>query len=312
MRLTLALLAMLLAAPVHAQYQDAVMNDQPSAYWPLTDAVGPINAYESIGNLWTYAQAGAQFDLGAPGRTGGTAWHYGGPFAWTYEYSHRWEVAHAPAIDLADGPMTVEAWHKSDIPTGTWHQVLVEKLAAYAPGAWNHPWAGGGFSLTTQYWHGGYIASVNGNGVYDAVVVYGATDVPANVWTHVAMTFDGSTLRLYVNGVLDGQNTVSATQVGFPHTNGGPLRIGSSTVQEFWCDTGVTSYCGRAIFHGSLQHLALYKHALTAAQVAAHYDAATNGDAEGLSAKRAATEGEPAPAPKPVVPTWGSVKVRYR
>jgi hypothetical protein len=37
--------------------------------------------------------------------------------------------------------------------------------------------------------------------------LHGGTAMPAATWTHVAATYDGSALRLYVNGVLDGSLT---------------------------------------------------------------------------------------------------------
>jgi hypothetical protein len=41
--------------------------------------------------------------------------------------------------------------------------------------------------------------------------VYGTTVIQSNVWYHAAATYDGSTWRLYLNGVLDGQAVVNQT-----------------------------------------------------------------------------------------------------
>jgi hypothetical protein len=52
------------------------------------------------------------------------------------------------------------------------------------------------------YWYDGgpkYVQSVN------------STDVPLNTWTYVTMTINGSTIKVYINGVL---NTTSATYTG--------------------------------------------------------------------------------------------------
>jgi len=51
----------------------------------------------------------------------------------------------------------------------------------------------------------------------------GATTMVAGQWTHVAATFDGTTRRLYVNGVLDVESVRSSPLPG----NTEPLRIGA-------------------------------------------------------------------------------------
>ena len=50
----------------------------------------------------------------------------------------------------------------------------------------------------------------------------GATDVLLDRWYHVAMTYDGSSLKLYVDGELDGSCSVSGTVI----TTTQPVRIG--------------------------------------------------------------------------------------
>ena len=56
----------------------------------------------------------------------------------------------------------------------------------------------------------------------------GATPVDLDEWYHVAMTYDGSTLNLYVNGVLDGSCSVTGTII----TTSQPVRIGGGAPLE--------------------------------------------------------------------------------
>lgn len=62
-------------------------------------------------------------------------------------------------------------------------------------------------------------------------VVNGATIVPLNTWTHIAGVWDGSSLRVYINGVLDG--TITGIAGTFNATTN-PVRIGTSLTSEPW------------------------------------------------------------------------------
>ncbi|MEQ9301611.1 MAG: LamG-like jellyroll fold domain-containing protein, partial [Cyclobacteriaceae bacterium] len=59
----------------------------------------------------------------------------------------------------------------------------------------------------------------------------GVIAVPSNTWTHLAATYDGSTMRLYVNGVEDGVGVAVSTT--FP-TIVQPVTIGGLTSSQFF------------------------------------------------------------------------------
>jgi hypothetical protein len=50
--------------------------------------------------------------------------------------------------------------------------------------------------------------------------------LPLNAWSHIALTYDGTTLRLYVNGV----QVRSKAQTGSASVSTGMLRIGGNSV----------------------------------------------------------------------------------
>jgi hypothetical protein len=78
----------------------------------------------------------------------------------------------------------------------------------------------------------------------------GPSEVPLNVWTHLAATYDGTTLRLFVNGTLVGSRAVTGSLVA----SDGPLRIGGNAV---WGE----------YFEGLIDDVRVYNRALTADEI---------------------------------------------
>jgi hypothetical protein len=144
-------------------------------------------------------------------------------------------IADAPDLDLSTG-MTVEAWVNPDALSG-WRTVVLKEAPgglAYALYANDNlpRWAGyintGGPDLSAK----------------------SSSPLPLNVWSHVAVTYDGTTIRLYQNGTQVG--TQAAT--GGIIATSGALRIGGNTVWPEW-------------FAGGIDEVRVYKRALTAAEI---------------------------------------------
>jgi len=110
--------------------------------------------------------------------------------------------------------------------------------------------------------HGGhlysdiFVSGVQSPGTFNTALVPGT-------WYHVAVTYDGSNLRGYVNGALDG--TVGYT--GTLRTTDYALRIGAYAPVS-----GDTEF-----FSGKVDELSLYNRALSSNEVAAIYNAGTGG-----------------------------------
>ena len=88
----------------------------------------------------------------------------------------------------------------------------------------------------------------------------GTTEVLTNTWYHAAMTYDGTTLKLYVNGKLDSSVALS----GVITTSSNPLIIGAHA-------TGPWGMLGR------VDELSLYNRALTVGEITAIYEAGSMG-----------------------------------
>ncbi|HYM06899.1 MAG TPA: LamG-like jellyroll fold domain-containing protein [Terriglobales bacterium] len=132
--------------------------------------------------------------------------------------------------------MTLEAWVNPGPVVGEWEDVIYKSNDNYYLSATSNKSAPAG---------GGTFGAVD-------VVTYGTAALPQNTWSHVAVTYDGATLVLYVNGV----QVSSLARTGNILTSNNPLQIG-----------GDTTY--RQYFQGTIDEVRVYNAALTAAQIQA-------------------------------------------
>src|SRR5215472_3864930 len=104
-----------------------------------------------------------------------------------------------------------------------------------------------------------YLEATSSNGsVPDAGMIaggsyadaFGTSSLPANTWSFLTETYDGSTLRLYVNGTL----VASTAHTGTIATSTNPLQIGGDSLYGQY-------------FAGLIDNVRVYNVALTAAQI---------------------------------------------
>jgi PKD repeat protein len=88
-------------------------------------------------------------------------------------------------------------------------------------------------------------------GTFASQSVFGTAALPLNTWSHLAGTYDGAALRLYVNGTQVG----SRAQSGLIATSSGPLSIGGDLdySNQFWA--------------GRIDEVRIYNRALTQAEI---------------------------------------------
>jgi hypothetical protein len=104
----------------------------------------------------------------------------------------------------------------------------------------------------------------NGSLSVDSTADLGITSAAAQ-WLHVAMTWDGGSMKTYVNGKL-GITSVANAQLD---TGAGPLIMG--------CNPG-NSFC----FNGEFDELTVYSRALTEQEIKGSYSHTLKGDEQGL------------------------------
>ena len=101
---------------------------------------------------------------------------------------------------------------------------------------------------------------LNANGTVSALINDGSpkiatstTVLTAGSWTHIAMTGDGTSLKIYVNGILENTITTGSAVTSY------------ETPEFVMGQTGVTS----SFYNGQINDVKLYDHALSAAEIAA-------------------------------------------
>ncbi len=173
------------------------------------------------------------------------------------------EIPNAPDLNPASA-ITLEAW-VYETTNFSQNQPIFSK---------DDPIHGGGrqylMTVSDQDKFRVHIGTTNGFNFFD-----GTNSVALNTWYHTAMTYDGSYLKLYVNGVFD--SSISAPGGIVVTTN--TLRIGGSYAGGW----------GNYKFGGIIDEATVYNRALSATEISAIYSAGAAGkcivdsDGDGLT-----------------------------
>jgi hypothetical protein len=144
-------------------------------------------------------------------------------------------VPDSASLDLTTG-MTLEAWVNPTALTG-WRTAVLKETA-------------GDLAYALYASDGTRPVGI----AYAATKAYssGTAALPLNTWTHLAATYDGATVRLFVNGTL----AASAAATGPISVSSAPLRIGGNSV---WGE----------YFAGTIDEVRVYNRALSQTEIQA-------------------------------------------
>ncbi|MDD5675794.1 MAG: LamG domain-containing protein, partial [Chitinivibrionales bacterium] len=152
--------------------------------------------------------------------------------------------------------LTIETWfNAATLSTGSPQKIL--DYCSIASGVHN------GYSFWVEQGHVGFgFANTDGSAW---IVLLGTTTLVINKWYHLVASFDGTTVRVYVNGVLDGISSYIGG-IKVPPV-GTTARIGVQKLADG------TLHC---YANGKIDELKLYNYALNAAAINANYQVLAN------------------------------------
>jgi len=214
-----------------ADYRSAVLADAPVGYWRLGDAIPSTVAYEESAAHWsgTYTNGPT---LGAPGLLTDDP----NPAA-TFDGTNDIVTTSLTNTTAQLGQYSLEAWIKRSC-TSTADQVIV----------------GGNASISLRIRANTTGASITFWTGSTSVFATSAASVTDGTRHHLVGTWDGTTLRIYVDGVLSGSNAPGGAPPG--STTG--ISIGN--------------HPGQALaFGGTIDEVAFYRTTLSATRIAAHW-----------------------------------------
>jgi len=171
-------------------------------------------------------------------------WTTGGRFGNALTFDGTSDLVQVPDDDSLDitAAITLEAWIKpSDVSSP---RTIVAKWEEADPKEYS-------YRLIVRSEKIRFEISTSGT---SAIRLDSSTKIGADVWTHVAATYDGSTMKVYKNGVMDN----SKAQTGAIYSSTTPLRIGHSK--------GTSEY-----FSGIIDEVGLYSVAKSDTDIANDY-----------------------------------------
>jgi hypothetical protein len=261
--------AVLLAAaavlPVRADYQSTVLSQGPVGYWRLNETVPPPVLPLFATNLGSVGPAGngSLFSVsrGRPGALAGdtdTAFGFPGidPVRVRVPWQPQWNVTTAYSVEFWAKPgqnsaLACPAASVEFIPTPTQRNGWLIYQG-------DHTLATGNGFVFRQY---------NVTGLASQTAAAADIAIDTTKWYHVVATFDGTSLRLYVNG------TLAAGPIAIA---GGAARANTNSAVSLAFGGRSDGSQGYFSYNGLLDEAAMYNTALSAAQVLAHYQTGTN------------------------------------
>jgi PKD repeat protein len=180
--------------------------------------------------------------MGNHGTISGATWTSSGRFgkALLFDGRNNWvTIPDSASLDLTSS-MTLEAWVYPTTTLTGWETVIAKETPGNVVD----------YLFASSDRHTPVVGGLFGSSSRD---LYGGARLATNVWTHLAGTYNGTTQRLYVNGV----QVASQSQTGQMQVSSGALRIGGNSIGS------------KEFFKGRIDEVRIYNRALAASEIQA-------------------------------------------
>ncbi len=228
---------------VSVQFRDGAGNWSSAFVASIVLAVGapPSGLVAAYGfNEGTGTRAADASGNNLAGTVSNATWavgRFGGALKFSGQSTSRVTVASSPLLQFSTA-FTLEAWVNPQVAQQSEPTLIAKEI----PGNLQYVLYAKGLGV------GPNVYTLSGGNYQTAAA---ASTIPANTWTHLAATYNGNTLSIYVNGVLTSSNTVSGSLA----TGSGSLRIGNNAI------------FGSEGYSGLIDEVRIYNRALSAAEI---------------------------------------------
>jgi hypothetical protein len=224
-------------------YDNAVLMDQPSLYWPLDDTLGAsktpdiAGAMDGAQDAAIHGSVDTNADSVLPNGEGGSA---------QFSASLGYLDLHPYALPSTEH-VSYEFWIQPD-------QITDAALVVHHASTWCS--GGTWISLMSD----GRVQASFADAPCHIVTATTTQTVPTDAPTHVVVTWDGTLARVYFNGEKVGEQSGSL-----------PAGLNNEADSGLW--VGNLAWYPYVQYHGRMDNLAIYGHVLPPAAIRAHYSA---------------------------------------
>ena len=238
-------------------FATAILADGPVGYWRLGEAAVSAPAVDASGHANDGSYSSTGIILGQPGFHGGdTAALFDG-------VTGRIVVPNSATNNPPR--ITMEAKVRWDGPTGLQQRILEKES----------------FAGTTQYGlsvmpdgHVHVELRMKVSGAAQVVVANSTRVASLGAETHVAATYDGLAIRIYLNGILDSTTPINTTAIDidtkWPHTPSNDPEVALALGDRMGIIPPDTRH---RTFYGLIDEVAIFDRALSDQRILAHYQA---------------------------------------